>query len=116
METSRLKIGCVAAQYLVPAKHPSPQRVKDRLDSVIARELPRTLARAFDSWFPENDQSIWIIRQLNIEAAINVTRDPEHITRALTTQIAKNLGATLHDENQDNVRHFANRAAYLASF
>jgi hypothetical protein len=116
METSRLEIGCVAAQYLVSAEHPSPQRVKDRLDAVIARELPRTLARVFDSWFSDGDPSIWIIRQLNIETAINITGDPEHITRALTAQIAKNLGPTLHDENQDNVRHFANRAAYLASF
>lgn len=116
METSRLEIGCVAAQYLVSAMHPSPQHVRDRLDAIIARELPRTLARAFDSWFSESDPSIWIIRQLNIETAINVTGDPEHITRALTTQISRNLGATFHDENQDNVRHFANRAAYLASF
>ncbi|MGH7848267.1 MAG: hypothetical protein ACREQW_24270 [Candidatus Binatia bacterium] len=106
----------MAARYLVPAGHPSPQRVKDRLDAVIARELPRTLARAFDSWFSESDQSIWIIRQLNIETAINVTGDPEHITRALTAQIARNLGATFQDENQDNVRYFPNRAEYLASF
>ncbi|HEY2922857.1 MAG TPA: hypothetical protein VGK77_28085 [Candidatus Binatia bacterium] len=106
----------MAARYLVSADHPSPQQVKDRLDAVIARELPRTLARAFDSWFSESDQSIWIIRQLNIETAINVTGDPEHITRALTAQIAKNLGATLHDGNQDNVRYFPNRAEYLASF
>ncbi len=116
METSRLEIGCVAARYLVSTDHPSPQQVKDRLDAVIARELPRTLARAFDSWFSESDQSIWIIRQLNIETAINVTGDPEHITRALTAQIARNLGATFHDGNQDNVRYFPNRAEYLASF
>jgi hypothetical protein len=116
METSRLEIGCVAAQYLVPAEHPSPQHVKDRLDSITARELPRTLARAFDAWFSESDQSIWIIRQLNIETAINVAGDPEHITRTLTAQIARNLGATFHDENQDNVRYFPNRAEYLASF
>ena len=49
---------------------------------------------------------MWIIRQLNIETAVNVTGEPEHISRALTTQIARNLGATLRDENQDNVRHF----------
>jgi hypothetical protein len=116
METSRLEIGCVAAQYLVSAKHPSPQRVKDRLDSVLAQELPRTLARVFDSWFSESDQSIWIIRQLIIEAAINVAAAPEHITRALTAQLARSLGAAFQDGNQNNVRHFPNRAAYLASF
>jgi hypothetical protein len=106
----------VAAQYLLPADHPSPHRVKDRLDAIIARDLPRTVARAFEPWFSETDQSIWIIRRLNIETAINVTGEPERITRALATQIARNLAAMLHSDNQDNVRYFRTRAEYLASF
>ena len=116
METSRLEISCAAIKYLVPAAHPAPLRVRDRLDGIIERELPRMLARAFDSWFFDSDPSIWIIRQLEIQAAVNVACEPEQITRTLTTQIAKNLGATFQDENQDNVRHFPSRAAYLASF
>ena len=75
METSRLEIGCAAIKYLVPAGHPSPLRIRDRLDTVILRrELPRTLARAFDSWFSDSDPSIWIIQQLDIEAAVNAGR------------------------------------------
>ena len=35
METSRLEIGCAAIKYLVPAGHPSPLRIRDRLDTVI---------------------------------------------------------------------------------
>ncbi|HEX7227741.1 MAG TPA: hypothetical protein VF353_08195, partial [Candidatus Binatia bacterium] len=116
MSTSRLEIGSVAAQYLLPADHPSPHRVKDRLDAIIARDLPRTVARAFEPWFSETDQSIWIIRRLNIETAINVTGEPERITRALATQIARNLAETVRSNNQDNVRYFRNRAEYLASF
>ena len=116
METSRLEIGCAAIKYLVPAAHPAPLRVRDRLDRIIERELPRMLARAFDLWFSDNDPSLWIIRQLQIQAAVNVTGEPEQITRTVTTQIAKHLGATFQDENQDNVRHFPSRAAYLASF
>ena len=116
METSRLEIGCAAIKYLVPAAHPAPLRVRDRLDGIIERQLPRMLARAFDSWFSDSDPSIWIIRQLEIQAAVNVAREPEQITCTVTTQIAKNLGATFQDENQDNVRHFPSRAAYLASF
>jgi hypothetical protein len=116
MERSRLEIGCVDAKYLVSATHPAPQHVQDRLDAVIARELPRTLAQAFDSWFAESDQSIWIIRQLDIEAAINVAGAPEHISRALTTQLARSLGAAFQDGNQSSLRRFPSRAAYLASF
>jgi hypothetical protein len=116
METSRLEIGCVAAQYVVSAAHPSAQRVKDRLDATIARELPRTLARTVDSWFSDSDESIWIIQQLDMQAAINVAAEPEHISRALTTQLARSLGAAFQDGSRDNVRHFPSRAAYLASF
>jgi hypothetical protein len=116
VETSRLEIGCAAIKYLVPAAHPAPLRVRDRLDRIIERELPRMLARAFDSWFSDNDPSIWIIRQLQIQAVVNVAREPDQITRTVTTQIAKHLGATFQDDNQDNVRHFPSRAAYLASF
>jgi hypothetical protein len=116
METSRLEIGCAVTNYLVPAQHPAPLRVRDRLNGVITRELPRTLARVFDSWFSDSDPSIWIIRQLDIEAAINVGGEPEHISRALATQLGRSLGAAFQDGNQNNVRHFPNRAAYLASF
>lgn len=116
MSSSRLEIGSVTARYFLPAMHPSPQRVKDRLDAIIARDLPRTLARAFEPWFAETDQSIWIIRQLNIETTINSTAEPEPVTRALATQIARNLDATIHSDSQDNVRYFRGRAEYLASF
>ena len=116
METSRLEIGCAAIRYLVPAAHPAPLRVRDRLDAVIARELPQTLARAFASWFSDSDPSVWIIQQLNIEAAVNVAGEREQISRALGAQIARCLSAALQEGNQDNVRHFRNRAEYLASF
>ena len=116
MSMGRLEIGFVAAQYLVPADHPSPRQVRDRLDAIMARDLPRTLARAFEPWFSETNPSMWIIRQLHIETAVNITGEPERITRAVATQIARNLDATFHSDNQDNVRYFRNRAEYLASF
>ena len=116
MSTGRLEIGFVAAQYLVSADHPSPRQVKDRLDAIMARDLPRTLARSFEPWFSETNPSMWIIRQLHIETAVNITGEPERITRAVATQIARNLDATFHSDNQDNVRYFRNRAEYLASF
>jgi hypothetical protein len=116
METSRLEIGCAAIKYLVPAGHPAPLRIRDRLDGILRRELPRTLARVFDSQFSDSDPSIWIIQQLDIEAAVNAAGEPEHITRALATQLGRSLNTALQEGNQNNVRHFPNRAAYLASF
>ena len=114
METSRLEIGCAAIKYLVPAGHPAPLRIRDRLDGILRRELPRTLARVFDSQFSDSDPSIWIIQQLDIQAAVNAAGEPEHITRALATQLGRSLNAALQEGDQNNVRHFPNRAAYLA--
>jgi len=116
MTTSRLEIGCAAIKYLVPTGHPSPLRVRGRFDTVIARELPHTLERAFDSWLSESDPGIWIIRQLRIDAAVNAAADPEQINQALATEIARKLGATFAEKNLDNVRYFPSRTDYLASF
>jgi hypothetical protein len=116
METSRLEIGCATIRYLVPARHPAPLRVRDRLDGVIERELPPTLARAFDSWFSDNDPSIWIIQQLDIHACLNAAAEPEQISRHFAAQLARHLSQALQDGDHNNVRHFSNRADYLASF
>ena len=95
METSRLEINCANTRYLVPAQHPAPLRIRDRLDGILRRELPRTLARVFDSQFSDSDPSIWIIQQLDIEAAVNAAGEAEHITRALATQLGRSLNAAL---------------------
>jgi hypothetical protein len=116
METSRLEIGRATIRYLVPARHPAPLRVRDRLDGVIERELPTTLARAFDSWFSDNDPSIWIIQQLDIHACLNAAAEPEQISRHLAAQLARHLSKALQDGDHNNVRHFGNRADYLARF
>jgi hypothetical protein len=116
METNRLEIGCAAIKYLVPARHPAPLRVRDRLDGVIERELPQTLARAFDSWFSDNDPSIWIVQQLDVDFALNVGGEPAQISRQFAAQLAYHLRKTLQDGDRNNVRHFRSRADYLASF
>jgi len=116
METSRLEIGRATIRYLVPARHPAPLRVRDRLDRVIERELPPTLARALDSWFSDNDPSIWIIQQLDVHTCLNAAAEPEQISRQFAAQLARHLSKALQDGDHNNVRHFGNRADYLASF
>jgi hypothetical protein len=116
METSGLEIGCAAIKYLVPARHPAPLRVRDRLDGIIERELPQTLARAFDSWFSDNDPSIWIVQQLNIDVALNLVGEPARISRQFAAQLACHLSKALQEGDHNNVRHFRSRSDYLASF
>jgi len=114
---SRLQVRRVRAEYLVPAEHPSPDRIKDRLDRELSGQLATTLSAAFASWFSDSDPSIWLVRQLGIDLAVNTAWGSEQFTRVFTAQFGRTLGATLDDSaERDNVVHFSSRAAFLASF
>src|SRR5262245_23873363 len=116
-ENNCLLIRRFNAQYLVSAQHPAPERVKDRLDGVVTHHLASTLSAVFASWFSAGDPSVWLIRRLEIDAVVNAAWAQEQLTRAITAQLARTLGATLQDgSDQDNVRRFPNRSAYLAHF
>ena len=114
---SRLQVRRVRAEYLVPADHPSPERIKDRLDRELSVQLATTLSSAFASWFSDTDPSIWLVRRLDIDLAVNTGWSSEQLTRAFTAQFGRTLGATLDDSaERNNVVHFSSRAAFLASF
>jgi hypothetical protein len=117
MNNNRLQVRRVHAQYLVSSEHPSPQLLQDRLDDEIRRNLTQVLSAAFSPWFSETDPSIWFVRRLEIDVAVNAERGGEQLTRVLATQIARELGATLQDGgDQNNVIRFSSFAAYLSRF
>jgi hypothetical protein len=117
VESGHFQIYRFRVQYLVPAQHPAPERAKDRLDSAVTQQLAPMLSSVFSAWFSDSDPGIWCVRRLEVELAVNAAWEREQLSRAMTTQIARILGATLQAGGaQDNVRHFPNRATYLASF
>jgi len=117
MESNRLQIRELTAEYLVPAQHPSPEQIKDRLDRTLTKQLAATLTSAFSLWFSESDRSIWFVRQLEIDVAVNAAWNTEQLSRAFTQQIGRTLGNTLQESGErDNVVHFASRDDYLARF
>ena len=117
MIDSRLQIRRVHAQYLVPSDHPAPRHIKDRLDHAIKRSLSHVLSAVFSSWFSETDSSLWFVRRLELDLAVNASGDGEHVTRTFTRQLGRALGDTLQDgTNHNNVVRFASPADYLAHF
>lgn len=117
MTDGRLQIRRVHAQYLVQSGHPAPMRIKDRLDDEIKRNLPRVLSATFSSWFSETDSSLWFVRQLDIDLAVDAAGNGEHVAKTLTRQLGRALGDTLQDDaDHNNVVHFANPAEFLAQF
>src|SRR5215831_1746317 len=114
---SRLQVRSVKAEYLVPKEHLSPERLKDRLDRELGGYLAQTLSLALASWFSNEDASIWFVRRLDVDVAVNANWSSQQITRAFTAQFGRTLGAVLHGGDEpNNVVRFRSRSAYLACF
>src|ERR1044072_1618756 len=118
MGSNRLHIRRFHAQYLVPHDHPAPQRLKVRIDDAVAQHLlGQTLSQALANFFSETDESVWLIRRLELNVTVNAAWEREQLTRVIAAQITRMLGAALQDESGDgNVVRFPSRAAYLARF
>jgi len=117
MGSNRLHIRRFHAQYLVPHDHPAPQRLKVRIDDAVAQHLlGQTLSLALANLFSETDESIWLIRRLELDLSVNAAWEREQLTRVIAAQIVRMLGAALNETGDENVVRFANRAAHLARF
>lgn len=117
MNVSRLQIRRFRADYLVSAEHSSPETLKARLDETIQQRLAPALAIAFSPWFSESDTSIWLIRRLQFDVALNAALGLDQIAEAFTAQIGKSLGQALQEgADAGNLLRFPNRAVYLAAF
>jgi hypothetical protein len=117
MSDSRLQIRRVQAQYLVPCDQPYPRHLQDRLDNEFKRNLSLSLSSAFSSWFSETDSSLWFVRQLEMDFAINAAGNDQHVAKTFTKQLGRALGEALHESNDPgNVIRFASPADYLAHF
>jgi hypothetical protein len=117
MPDSRLQIRRVQAQYLVPSGHSAPSHLKDRLDNEFKRNLSHVLSNAFSSWFSETDSSLWFVKQLEIDLAVNASSRGEHVAKTFSRQLGRALNDTLQDcSDPGNVVRFVNHADYLAHF
>jgi hypothetical protein len=113
----RLDIHRLEARYLVSSGHPSPERVKAKLDEVVVHKLREGLAVRLAALVQSADEAVWCIRRLELALDVNVAWDQEQLARAWSSQLARVMaGAIQGGSDGENVRYFANRAAYLARF
>ena len=114
---NRLLIRRFQAQYLVSREHPTPERVKARLDETVTRDLAKTLAAALAPWFSNSNSGLWLVRDLNVEADVNVAWEREQLARDMSSRIARSLAMSLQGGSDgENILWFPSRAAYLARF
>ena len=114
---SCLRVARFRATYFVTRDHPAPERLKGRLDDALGKSLPEALAGAVARWFSDADESVWLIRRLDLDLDINAAWDREQLAKSWAGQFARALAAGMRaDGDGQNVIRFPDRAAYLAAF
>src|SRR5436190_24284009 len=98
----------------------APERasaVGDRTDSALRIHLPDNLRRAVAGWFDADDESVWIVRRLELSVAIDSDAAPDDIAATLTTAFARALAGALRGEGDGvTALRFDDRATYLSQF
>jgi hypothetical protein len=95
------------------------EELRQRLDRVMARELPTALAQQLAAYARADENGLWLIRRLDLEVSLLDISTPDtgtlarvwaqEATRALRQQVAGG-------SDGQNVLYFPNRAAYVAQF
>lgn len=115
IKPSTLSIERLHNHYLVPAEHEAPEQVRSLCETAIAATLPRALATALARSFPENDPSLWFIRRLAVDFAVNTDVDPAGLSAIWAGEIAAGVMAALKSSDAE-VLHFPDQITYLAHF
>lgn len=108
------KLDC---HYFAPSDHPAPESLRRRLDEAVHRDFPLALAQAFPASLDAEDESLWMIRHLDVTLDITLDSLSPHLPNALASRTAATIvEAMFSPDANGNVIYFANRAAYLAQF
>ena len=113
-----LRIGQLNATYLVPQNHPAPDVVRSKLDAIASRELGTACARALSLLCHDDDPSIWFIRRLAVDAAVDAGWEGDRLGEAWAAQLTGSLVRQMSrgDEGEGDVVRFPSHAAWLAQF
>jgi hypothetical protein len=115
VQPSTLHIGRLFNRYLVPAEHRAPEEVRHLCESALAVTLSDSLAAALRPVLPAHDSSLWFIRRLELDFAINTELHVSNLPDIWAKEIAAGLADALRG-NGIEVLHFPDPAAYMANF
>lgn len=97
--------------------HPDPEAVRARMHDTLERTLPTALAGMLQQRFAHADDSIWLIRRLEVDLTVNVAWDPDRVARCCANSIALALTRALDGGgDRSEVIRFDQPAAFRAAF
>lgn len=103
-------------RYALPRDHPDPEAVRHRLDAVVAEALPTALAEALATHDDPRDESIVLIRRLELALVLRAGWRPEAIARAWADEIARALDRAFSTGEGIELLRFEGPADRLARF
>src|ERR1041385_4378187 len=114
-QPSTLHIERLFNRYLVPAEHQATEEVRHLCESSLATTLSEALAGVLRQSLPAHDSSLWFIRRLELDFAINTELHTSCLPDIWAKEIAAGLADTLREAGTEVLR-FPDRAAYMANF
>jgi hypothetical protein len=115
--TSAVRVGRLNITCLVPHEHPSPLTLRSQFAKLAERQLPSAYASLLGPLCPENDSSVWFIRRLDVDVAVDASWEAGRLAETWSQPVAREFLRSVNSgEDGANVLHFANPAAYLAQF
>jgi hypothetical protein len=114
-QPSTLYIGRLSNCYLVPADNQAPEEVRSFCEGAIAATLSESLAAALRTALPDDDSSLWFIRRLEVDFAVNTQLNFSSLSDIWAKEIAAGLAEALQKGGAEILR-FPDRASYMAHF
>jgi hypothetical protein len=112
---ARLTFGRVSTTYVVPRGTPAPDDVRRRGDAVLREHLFAALAPVLERMLPRNDETVWIIRRLDLDFPFALEQQSLAVLgETWAAELTRGLVRALR--GGENVTRFPSRAAFLAQF
>src|ERR1700741_3296552 len=113
---SRLFVERLHNHYLVPADQSEAEEVRDRLERSIQADLPSALDAALDRVLNPEDRSIWFVRRLALDFALNGEIDAGNVAHVWAAQVAGAVIDVMRDPDGADAIRFPDRPSYVAQF
>ena len=112
-----LNIDRVIAEWKVPRDQSLNSLSIESLNCIALGQLQRALAASLEQLCPEQDESIWLIRHLNVSLGVDLSWNNDELADRWAYSLTVGLLKTIESggDNQ-SVFHYRSRAEYLAAF
>ena len=117
-----LQIGELNSIWLVPRDHPAitlphGHLPHGHLNDMFARRLPAALSDLLESRCAAADESVWLIKSLELSFDADLRWESSRLTAGLAASLAQSLAKKMQSGGDgDSVIHYRTRAEYLAAF